>query len=89
MSVGFLVVYTGEETIRCWLQRKVEERQLHIWNDPCEIEAEMKAFDVGHKIFYLFSTYGDTQNRRFFEAKRIFKHKTLHPGGLKFDFAFL
>ena len=33
MSVGFPVVYTGEETTRCWLQSKVEERQLHIRND--------------------------------------------------------
>ena len=58
MSVGFLVVYTGEETIRCWLQTKVEERQLHIRNDPGEIEAGMKTVDVGCKIFYLLSTSG-------------------------------
>ena len=34
MSVGFPVVYIGEETIRYWLQTKVEERQLRIRNDP-------------------------------------------------------
>ena len=34
MSVGFHLVYTGEEAIRYWLQTKVEERQLHIQNDP-------------------------------------------------------
>ena len=26
---------------------------------------------------------GDAQDRRRFEARMIFKHKTLHPGGLK------
>jgi len=30
MSVIFLVVYSGEETIRYWLQAKVKERKLHI-----------------------------------------------------------
>lgn len=31
----------------------------------------------------------NTQDRRRFEAMIIFKHKTLHPGGLNTDFAFL
>ena len=35
------------------------------------------------------SGFRDTQDRRRFEAKMIFKHKTLHPGGLNTDFAFL
>jgi len=56
MSVSFLVVYTREETIRHWLQTKVKERQLHIRNDPGEIEAGMKAVDVGRNIFDLIST---------------------------------
>ena len=60
MSVSILVVYTGEETIRNWLQTKVKERQLYIRNDPGELEAGMKTVD-----------------------------KTLHPGGLNIDFAFL
>ena len=34
MSVSLYVVFTGEEAIRYWLQTKVEERQLHIRNDP-------------------------------------------------------
>ena len=38
MSVSILVVYTGEETIRNWLQTKVKERQLYIRNDPGELE---------------------------------------------------
>lgn len=42
MSICFPVVYAGEETIRCRLQTNVEERQLHIRNDPGEIEAGMK-----------------------------------------------
>ena len=58
MSVSFLVVYTGEETMRCWLQTKVEERQLHIRNGPGEIEAGMKAVDISCKIFDPFSTCG-------------------------------
>ena len=33
--------------------------------------------------------FRDTQDRRRFEARMIFKHKTLHPGGLNTDFAFL
>ena len=35
------------------------------------------------------SGFQDTQDRRRFEAKMIFKHKTLHPGGLNTDFTFL
>ena len=35
------------------------------------------------------SGFRATQNRRLFEAKMIFNHKTLHPGGLNTDFAFL
>ena len=62
MSVGFLVVYTGEETVRCWLQKKVQERQLHIRNGPGEIEAGMKAVDIGRKVFDLFSTSGGGTN---------------------------
>ena len=33
--------------------------------------------------------FRDTQDRRRFEARMIFKHKSLHPGGLNTDFAFL
>ena len=33
--------------------------------------------------------FRDTQDMRRFEARMIFKHKTLHPGGLNTDFAFL
>ena len=35
------------------------------------------------------SGFRDAQDRRRFEARMIFKHKTLHPGGLNTDFAFL
>ena len=35
------------------------------------------------------SGFRDTQDRRRFEARMIFKHKTLHPGGLNTDFTFL
>ncbi|XP_020602587.1 uncharacterized protein LOC110041621 [Orbicella faveolata] len=35
------------------------------------------------------SGFRDTQDRRRFEAEMIFKRKTLHPGGLYTDFAFL
>ena len=35
------------------------------------------------------SGFRDAQDRRRFEARMIFKHKTLHPGGLNIDFAFL
>ena len=56
MSVSFLVVYTGEETIRHWLQTKVKERHMHIRNGPGEFEAGMEAIDVGRKIFDLIST---------------------------------
>ena len=37
----------------------------------------------------IHSGFRDPQNRRLFEARMIFKHKTLHPGGLSTDFAFL
>ena len=56
MSVSILVVYTGEETIRNWLQTKVKEKQLYVRNG--EIEAGMKTVDVGHKNFDLISTSG-------------------------------
>ena len=51
-------VYTGEEKIRFRyrLQTNVKERQLRIQNDPDEIEAGIKAVDVGRKIFDLIST---------------------------------
>lgn len=62
LSVGSPVVYAVVETIRCRLQTKVEERQLHIRNDPGEIEAEMEAIYVGRKIFDLFSTSGGGTN---------------------------
>ena len=35
------------------------------------------------------SGFRDTQDRRRFEARMIFKHNTLHPGRLNTDFAFL
>ena len=35
------------------------------------------------------SGFRDTPNRRLFEARMIFKHETLHPGGLNTDFASL
>ena len=35
------------------------------------------------------SGFRDAQDRRRFEARMIFIHKTLHPGGLNTDFAFL
>ena len=35
------------------------------------------------------SGFLDTQDRRCFEARMIFKHKTLHPRGLNTNFAFL
>ena len=35
------------------------------------------------------SGFRDTQDRRRFEDRMIFKHKTLHPGRLNTDFAFL
>ena len=40
-------------------------------------------------VSVIHSGFRDTQNRRLFEARMIFKHKTLHPGGLNTDFAFL
>ena len=40
-------------------------------------------------VSVIHSGFRDTQNRRLFEAGMIFKHKTLHPGGLNTDFAFL
>ena len=40
-------------------------------------------------VSVIHAGFRDTQNRRFFEARMIFKHKTLHPGGLNTDFAFL
>ena len=58
MSVSILVVYTGEETIRNWLQTKVKERQLYIRNDPGELEAGMKTVDIVRKNFDLLSTSG-------------------------------
>ena len=38
-------------------------------------------------VSVIHSGFRDTQNRRLFEARMIFKHKTLHPGGLNTDFA--
>ena len=58
MSVSILVVYTGEEMIRHWLQTYVKERQLYIQNDSVEIEAGMNTVDVGRNIFDLISTSG-------------------------------
>ena len=40
-------------------------------------------------VSVIHSGFRDAQNRRLFEARMIFKHKTLHPGGLNTDFAFL
>ena len=40
-------------------------------------------------VSVIHSGFRDTQDRRRFEARMIFKHKTLHPGGLNTDFAFL
>ena len=40
-------------------------------------------------VSVIHSGFRDTQNRRLFEARMIFKHKTLHPGGLNTNFAFL
>ena len=40
-------------------------------------------------VSVIHSDFRDTQNRRIFEARMIFKHETLHPGGLNNDFAFL
>ena len=39
-------------------------------------------------LLIIHSDFRDTQNRRLFEAGMIFKHKTLHPGGLNTDFVF-
>ena len=41
------------------------------------------------RLSVIHSGFRDTQNRRLIEARMIFKHKTLHPGGLNTDFAFL
>ena len=48
----------------------------------------------GHASTYMLvsaihSGFRDTQNRRLFEARMIFKHKALYPGELNTDFAFL
>ena len=59
MNVSFLVEYTGEETVRYWLQTKVKERQLHIRNGPGLIKAGMTAVDVGRKIFDLCLKWHD------------------------------
>ena len=40
-------------------------------------------------VSVICSGFRDTQDRRRFEARVILKHKTLHPGVLKMDFAFL
>ena len=40
-------------------------------------------------VSVIHSGFRDTQNRRLLEARMIFKHKMLHPGGLNTDFAFL
>ena len=40
-------------------------------------------------VSVICSGFLDAQDRRRFEARMIFKHKTLHPGGLNTDFAFL
>ena len=40
-------------------------------------------------VSVIHSGFRDTQNRRLFQARMIFKHKTLHPGGLNTDFAYL
>ena len=41
-------------------------------------------------VSVIHSGFRETQNRRLFEARMIFKHfQTLHPGGLNTDFAFL
>ena len=40
-------------------------------------------------VSVIHSGFRDIQNRRLFEARMIFKYKTLHPGGLNTDFAFL
>ena len=37
----------------------------------------------------IHSGFRYAQNRRLFEARMIFKHKTFHPGGLNTDFALL
>ena len=62
------MVYTGEETIRCRLQTKVEKRQVHIQNnDPGEIKAGMKAIDVDRKclISSLLSEVAPVVDRLF------------------------
>ena len=40
-------------------------------------------------LFVIHSGFRDTPNRRLFEARMIFKHKMLRPGGLNTGFAFL
>ena len=37
----------------------------------------------------IWSGFQSTLDRRRFEAKLIFKHRTLHPGGLNTDFHFI
>jgi len=35
------------------------------------------------------SGFRDARNRRSYEARMIFRHRTLHPGGLNVDFSFI
>ena len=66
MSVSILVVYTGEEKIRNWLQTKVKERQLYIRNDSGELKAGMKTVDI--QILSSpkrFSRWGSNESRLF------------------------
>ena len=72
MGVGFLVIYTGDETIRCWFQTKVEKWKLLIRNGPGKFEAGMKAIYKGGKIFDLL--------RYFLRWLRQYPRYTVYTG---------
>ena len=47
------------------------------------------AHNSGHAVSVIRSGFRDATDRRSFEARMIFRHFTLHPGGLNVDFDFM
>ena len=85
-------VYIGEtgrrrgdrfrEHLRSTRQSNTDLPEVRHFASPGHASADMQ-------VSVIHSGFRDTQNRRLFEARMIFKHKTLYPGGRITDFAFL
>ena len=85
--------FTSEKQEDAW---EIDSENTHVQHDQTNTDLPVGRYfaSPGHAstdmlVSVIHSGFRDTPNRRLFEARMSFKHKTLHPEGLNTDFAFL